>query len=151
MYFNEDGTIQKVIPTLRGVGIVDAKSKIQLDRYSAISPEGVSVSFLNATNTHDGWKILLNGKNAWVQFDKVDFGTGDLKSVDVRSISSTGGAIEIHLDKVDGPLVAEVEIGADSDWKVVKTKVTGAPASVHDIVVTQDGDSHIELDWISFE
>ena len=49
--FNDDGTIQKVIPTLRGVGIVDAKSKIQIDRYSAISKEGVSASFINTTNT----------------------------------------------------------------------------------------------------
>jgi beta-xylosidase len=151
MYFNEDGTIQKVIPTLRGVGIVDAKSKIQIDRYSAISPEGVSVSFLDATNAHEGWKISLNGRNTWVQFDKVDFGTGDLKSVKVRSISSTGGTIEIHLDKADGPLVGKVEIGKGSDWKVVNSVLTNAPASVHDLIVTQKGASNIELDWISFE
>ena len=43
LYFNEDGSIKKVIPTLRGVGIVDAKSKIQIDRYSDISKQGVSV------------------------------------------------------------------------------------------------------------
>jgi hypothetical protein len=29
----EDGTIQKVIPTLRGVGVTKASQKIQLDRY----------------------------------------------------------------------------------------------------------------------
>ncbi len=151
MYFNEDGTIQKVIPTLRGVGIINAKSTIQIDRYSAISPEGVSVSILNPTNTHEGWKISLNGQNAWVQFDKVDFGTGGLKSVNVQSISSAGTAIEIHIDKADGPLVAKVEIGKGSDWKVASSVLANAPTSMHNLVVTQSGDSNVELDWISFE
>ncbi len=35
LFFNADGTIRKVIPTLRGVGLVEAKSQIQIDRYSA--------------------------------------------------------------------------------------------------------------------
>ncbi len=151
LYFNEDGTIKKVIPTLRGVGIVDAKSKIQIDRYSAISNEGVSVSFLNTTNKHEGWGITLNGKNTWVQFDKVDFGKSDLKSVNVRSVSSTGGSVELRLDKLDGPLLAQVEIGKGSDWKVANSNVAGAPAGIHNLVVTQNGDSNVELDWISFE
>jgi hypothetical protein len=151
LYFNEDGTIRKVIPTLRGVGMVDAKGRIQIDRYSAISGEGVSVSFLDATNKQEGWKISLNGKDTWVRFDRVDFGKSNLKSVKVRSMSSTGGAIEIHLDKAEGPLVAKVEIGKGSEWQVVNSKVPGAPSGVHDLVVAHNGDSTVELDWISFE
>ena len=38
--FNEDGTIQPVTPTLRGVGISPARSTIQLDRYSFLSQGG---------------------------------------------------------------------------------------------------------------
>jgi hypothetical protein len=34
LHFNEDGTIQKVVPTLRGVGVTKATEKIQIDRYS---------------------------------------------------------------------------------------------------------------------
>ena len=131
--------------------MADAKSRIQIDRYSAISGEGVSVSFLDATNKHEGWKIALNGKSAWVRFDRVDFGKGNLKSVNVRSMSSTGGAIEIHLDKADGPLLAKVEIGKGSEWQVVNSKVAGAPSDAHDLIVTHNGDSAVELDWISFE
>ena len=48
--FNSDGTIVKVKPTLRGVGITDARMKIQIDRYSAISKKGASVSFVNDDN-----------------------------------------------------------------------------------------------------
>ena len=48
LFFNTDGTIQKVIPTLRGVGIVPATHEIQLDRYSAISEKGTTVEFLDS-------------------------------------------------------------------------------------------------------
>jgi len=151
LYFNEDGSIKKVIPTLRGVGIVDAKSKVQIDRYSDISKEGVSVSFLNETNKFEGWKISLNGKNTWVRFDRVDFGKGGLKSVNARSISATGGTVEIHLDKTEGPLVARIEIGKASDWKVVNSKLANVPTGIHNLVVTQSDDNKVDLDWISFE
>lgn len=151
LYFNDDGTIQKVIPTLRGVGIVDAKSKIQIDRYSDISKEGVSDSFLNPTNTFEGWKISLNGPDTWVRFDKVDFGNGALKSVNARAVSATGGTVEIHLDKADGPLLAKVKIRKGSEWKVIHSKLVNVPAGVHDLIVTQNKNNNVELDWISFE
>jgi hypothetical protein len=149
--FNDDGTIKKVLPTLRGVGMVDAKSRIQIARYSNISKEGVSVSFLNETNKFEGWKISLKGTNTWVQFNDVDFGKNDLRKVNVRSVSSTGGTIEIRLDKLDGPLLAQVEFGKGSAWKVITSKLVNFPAGVHDLVVTQNDDNNVDLDWISFE
>lgn len=149
--FNEDGTIKKVIPTLRGVGIVDAKSKIQIDRYSATGNEGVSVAFLNDANRRDGWKISLSEKNAWVQFNKVDFGKNNLKSVNIMSLSSTGGWVEIRLDTVNGPVLAKVEIGKGSEWKVANSKLASVPSGVHDIVVTLDEKNNVELDWVRFE
>jgi len=149
--FNPDGTIQKVIPTLRGVGDVAATSKIQIDRYSAISPTGVTNSFLDASNTFAGWKISLNGKNTWVQFNRVDFGAGDLKTVNARSLSASGGTVEIHLDKADGPLLARVKVGADPAWQMAQASVANAPKGLHDLVVTHDEDNEVSLDWISFE
>jgi hypothetical protein len=151
MYFNEDGTIKKVIPTLRGVGIVDAHSKVQIDRYSAVSPEGTSVSFLDEKNKQAGWKISLHGKNRWVQFNSVDFGKGDWHSANTRCVSSTGGRVEIRLDKLDGPLLATVAIGKGSDWKVIQSTVAQVPSGIHDLVVTQNEDGDVDLDWISFE
>ena len=149
--FNDDGTIQKVIPTLRGVGIVDAKSKIQIDRYSEISKEGVAASFINTNNTFEGWKISLNGKNTWVKFDRVDFGDGNLKSVNVRSQSANGGTVEIRADKADGPVLARVEIGKSVDWQMVNAKVAGIPSGIHDLVVTHDEDNDVDVDWINFD
>lgn len=151
LFFNDDGTIQKVIPTLRGVGIVNATSTIQIDRYSAISKDGVSVSFLNPANTHEGWKISLQGANTWVKFDSVDFGMKALRSVDVRSMSSTGGTIEIHLDKVEGPVLAKIKIKKGSDWKIVHSKVSRAPTGVHDLVVAQNKNGAVDVDWVRFK
>ena len=150
LYFNDDGTIKKVIPTLRGVGIVDAKSKIQIDRYSDISPEGTADSFINTNNTFEGWKISLDGKD-WVKFDRVDFGAGKLNSVNVRSQSANGGTVEIRVDKVDGPVLARVEIGKSTDWQTVNARVAGVPSGVHDLVVTHNEDNNVDLDWIRFE
>jgi len=48
LFFNEDGTIQEVIPTLRGVGPVLASSKVEIDRYSSI--EGASIEYLDPSD-----------------------------------------------------------------------------------------------------
>lgn len=151
LFFNDDGTIRKVIPTLRGVGIVNAKSTIQIDRFSAASKEGTAVSFLNPTNKHEGWKISLVGTNAWVRFNDVDFGTDGLKAVKLRAVSATGALVEIRVDKLDGPLLAQVEIGKGSGWKTVSSKVSYTPSGVRDLFVTLKTNSSIELDWIHFE
>ena len=152
LYFNDDGTIQKVIPTLRGVGLVDAKSQIQIDRYSAISDtNGVSASFLDTNNTFAGWKISLNGKKTWVEFDDVDFGKGGLKSVNARSQSATGGTFEIHADKVNGPVLAKVKIEKGSDWAIAKAKASKVPSGVHNLFVTHDEDNDVDIDWVSFQ
>lgn len=150
--FNEDGTIKKVTPTLRGVGIVDAKSSVQIDRYSAVSSgEKASVSFLDEANKKAGWKLSLGGRDTWARFNQVDFGTSPLRSVNLRAVSATGGPVEIHLDKVDGPLLARVDIPKGSEWKVVSAKLVRAATGIHDLVVTRKSAGAVDLDWLRFE
>ncbi|HLP77999.1 MAG TPA: family 43 glycosylhydrolase, partial [Candidatus Paceibacterota bacterium] len=152
LFFNDDGSIRKVIPTLRGVGLVNATNKIQIDRYSAISGEGASVSFLNPANTFEGWKLSLNGTNAWARFNEVDFGKVGLKTVNARIASSQGGKIAIRVNAVNGPLVTVVKIPKSSEWQTVKTKLNGTVLTgVLDLFVAQEGDGAVDLDWISFE
>lgn len=153
LFFNDDGTIRKVIPTWRGVGITNALNKIQLDRYSAISNDGAKISFIetDTLKRNEGWKINLAETNAWVQFNSVDFGKGDLKSVNVKTISETGGSIEIHLDKIDGPLIAKVNIEKNKDWRVINSALTETPSGVHNLFVLLNEKSNVEVDWISFK
>jgi hypothetical protein len=150
LYFNADGTIQKVIPTLRGVGLVQASSEIQIDRYSGKSSDGVAVSFMDGANPHAGWKATLSGENSWVRFNEVDFARGARKSIEVRAKSSGKGALEIRLDRQDGPLLGRVKVGQGSDWKIARVAAKKIPAGVHDLFITQAGAEPVEVDWISF-
>ncbi|HSC39519.1 MAG TPA: family 43 glycosylhydrolase, partial [Chitinophagaceae bacterium] len=47
LFFNADGTIKKVIPTFRGIGVTNASEEIQPDRYSRLSDKGASIAFLD--------------------------------------------------------------------------------------------------------
>jgi hypothetical protein len=148
--FNSDGTIHKVIPTLRGVGITDALKKIDIDRYSQISNKGVSVAFLDTLNTFNGWKTILDKQNAWIQYNTVDFGNKKLKSVRVEALSQTGGILQIRIDKADGILLAEVKIPKGTGWNTVDTRLSKYQKGIHNLVVVLKDNNPVEVDWIRF-
>jgi beta-xylosidase len=149
LYFNDDGSIRKVTPTLRGVGVVNAASQIQIDRYSARSGDAVKVSYLDDANPHAGWKLALGAAQSWVRFNEVDFGRGGQKTVELRARGEGKGTLEIRVDSHDGPVIGRVEVEG-KDWKVAKAGLKKAPAGVHDLFVTQTGTQTVEVDWASF-
>jgi len=150
LFFNEDGTIRKVIPTLRGVGLTEATKEIQVDRYGRISDKDASIAFLDSLNTFKGWKTILGDKNAWVQYNAVDFGNKKLKSVKIKALSQNGGFLQIHLDRADGALLAEVRIPEGLDWKMVNSRVAKYQTGIHDLIVVLKGNNPVETDWIQF-
>jgi hypothetical protein len=147
VYFNDDGSIRKVIPTLRGVGVVKAGSEIQIDRYSERSGDTVAVSFLDDANPHAGWKTAFKAPRSWVRFDEVDFGRGGQKSLALRARGK--GALEIRLGRADGPVVGRVEVAGD-DWKVAEVRAKKVPAGTHDLFVSQAEGAGVEVDWVRF-
>jgi hypothetical protein len=151
LFFNQDGTIRKVIPTLRGVGLADASRKIQIDRYSLRSDKGASIAFLDTLKKFDGWKTILDTANAWIQFNGVDFGSNGFKSVKVRASSKTGGMLELRLDRVDGRVIARVETPQSSGWTIVSSNVSGLQSGIHHLALLLKDDSNVEIDWIKFE
>lgn len=150
LFFNADGTIRKVTPTLRGVGIVKADSQIQIDRYSANSGKGIAVSFLDETNPHAGWKTTFNAPGSWVRFNEVDFGRGGRKTIRVRARADAAASLEIRLDTPDGPVVGRVQIDRSGEWQTFSGSANKIPAGVHDLIVTQTGTGVAEVDWVSF-
>jgi hypothetical protein len=150
LFFNDDGTIKKVVPTLRGVGLVEATRPIQIDRYSAISDAGVAVSFLNPSTPRDGWKITLTDGAAWVRFNEVDFRQGGQSSMEMRAVSANGGTIEIRLDQPDGPVLSRATIERGTEWQTRSSPAEAAPAGVHDLFVKLIGSDAVELDWLRF-
>lgn len=151
LFFNEDGTIQKVIPTLRGVGVTDASSKIQIDRFSHISSEGASIAFNDTLNTFDGWMTIFNKENAWIQFNSVDFGNKKYQSINIRTLSNTGGTIQIKLKDINGPVLLDIKIPKQNDWDIIKVPINISTQGIHNLVVLLKDDKNVEIDWISFE
>jgi hypothetical protein len=135
---------------LRGVGKTPASGKIEIDRYSAISESGTSVEFLDSLNTFKGWKVILKEKNAWVKYNAVDFAKDNSTSLVINALSQKGGALQLHLDKPDGPLLTEVKIPQKSDWTLVHTKIAKIPTGIHNIVLISSGEYPVEVDWIRF-
>lgn len=150
LFFNPDGTIQKVTPTLRGVGLTDASRKIQLDRYSKRSYGGVSVSFLDSTDTFKGWKTTFDQKGAWVQYNAVDFGHAESKFVQFKTVAESGGNLQVRLDNPEGEVIAQVDIPQTNNWNIILVPVSKFKPGIHNVVVTSLGSSPVAVDWIQF-
>lgn len=151
LFFNDDGTIKKVIPTVRGVGLSDPAKEIQIDRYSGKSDEGISIDFLDTLDRFKGWKTTFNKSNAWIQYNSVDFGKKPFKSVSVRSESETGGLLQVHANSINGPVIAEIKIPKSSDWKNVKASVIKFKAGVQNLFVISKDNNSVQVDWVRFE
>lgn len=150
--FNSDGTIKKVIPTLRGIGVSTAQKEIQIDRYSKISEKGVSIHFVDPLDNFKGWKTVLNNPDGWIQYDAVDFGKKVLKSVVVKVMSLTGGTLQIHTKGVNGVLIAEVKIPVSADWKEINVPFTKVAEGIQNLYLTlKENNKVVEVDWISFK
>ena len=151
LFFEADGSIRKVIPTLRGVGQTLASATIQLDRYSDISKMGASIAFMDTTNTFAGWKTILETKGAWVQYNAVLFEGSTSGNVQVRVKSQTGGILQIRLDKLDGPVLSQIKVPDGSSWLTVSSTTKKVKSGSHTIFVSLAGKGAIETDWIRFD
>jgi hypothetical protein len=151
LFFNPDGTIQKVIPTLRGVGLSDARKNIELDRYSALSETGAAIDFIDSTHTFAGWKTILSEKDAYVQYNQVDFGKNKPETIIVKAISPAGGKLLIRTGSKNGKVIAEINIPAGTKWKESVAKLKNAPTGIHDLFVSLADNKKIEIDNISFK
>lgn len=151
LFFNADGTIQKVTPTLRGVGVTHAGSTIEIDRYSLKSETGAAVAFLDTTDTFKGWKAILSSRGAWMQYNTVDFAGKKGKKVSVMARSENGSTLQVRAGAVDGPLIAEVKIPGGARWTAIETKVKKWKPGIHNLVVVLADDQPAEVDWLKFE
>jgi hypothetical protein len=151
LFFNADGTIRKVIPTLRGVGISSAKSNLQVDRYSAISEKGVFTEFVDSTATFKGWKLIFKQENAWARFNKVDLGNQKLKKALINAQSVAGASFEIRLKGLNGPILATGKLDASRDLKVSAAKLNKYKSGVYDLFLISKSPETFAIDWLKFE
>ncbi|MGD8777926.1 MAG: family 43 glycosylhydrolase [Ignavibacteria bacterium] len=151
LFFNEDGTIQKVIPTLRSVGLSPATEKIQIDRYSALSQEGATIAFLDTAKKFLGWKTVLTEKDAWIKYNGVDFGDRDFQSIKIKALSETGSTIEIHIGKKNTFDAVKVEIPVSKNWEIVNVDIKNMPGGIQNITLFLRDSGSVGIDWLLFE
>ena len=150
LFINADGSIKKVHPTLRGVGLTKATQEIQIDRYSDKSDD-VTIAFLDTANKFEGWKARLNKQGSWIRYNAVDFEKNKLKAVEIQASSQEESTVEIRLDKIDGPVISSVKIGNNANWHLTKTNLSEVPFGKHDLYIILKGKKPVEIDWIKFE
>ena len=149
--FNPDGTIQKVIPTLRGVGLTKARSHIQIDRYSALQGKGIGIDYLDKNNCFAGWKTRFGKPNTAIIYNKVDFGNEKVEEITVRAKSPKGGVLVVRADGKKGNIIAKVKIPKSAAWKNVRAQVLHAPQGVHALHVSLQSGADVEVDWLGFD
>lgn len=148
--FNADGTIKKVIPTLRRVGVTAATKQIQIDRYTQLSEQGATIAFLDTLNTFKGWKTIFNQQGAWAQYNSVDFGSKQLKTISISAKAADGAVLQIRTDNVNGPVIAEITIPKNTEWKTIEAPMPKNIKGLKNLVVLSKDNKAVEVDWLSF-
>lgn len=149
LFFNADGTIKKVIPSLRGVGLNLASKEIQIDRFSEKDGDA-SIAFLDTAHKFDGWKVILGSAKSWIKYNSVDFGHKRWRKAELRVRSTTGGDITIHLNTAGGPVIARIRVPVSDGWTNISSALSSVPSGVRNLVISLDSDAKIEVDWIKF-
>ncbi len=160
LYFNADGTIREVIPTLRGVGINQANSRIDVDRYSKASKE-VELAYLDTTNTFRGWEVKLPKKGSWLTYADVDFSTISERAYLTANVKADKNTrIVIREKSKGGKVIARINVQVETDgqrrrnysgqWFAVTAPLTYIPKGVTDLYIACEGEA-VSIDWLQFK
>ena len=164
MGYNNDGSIQKV-PWW------DTKSVIQVGTLNPyIRNEAETIAFSEGLKTESatewerniswdkGKKIadrlfVTNIHNGdYIEVKGVEFSKG-VTSVDLKVASLYGGKLEIHTDKIDGPILATAIVNTSGEgdiWKTVTAPVRDTKG-IHDLYFVFRGEKDLfNFDWWQF-
>ena len=144
LYFNPDGTIKEVKPTLRGVGPVKASSKVEIDRYSCI--DGAVVEYLDVTDCFKGWKTVFSKAGDKVCFNDLDFGKKAPETMVIRVKAGSPAEIAVTAGKT-----GKVSVPASGDWSELEVPVPFKAKGMKDLSVELVSGKNVEIDWISFK
>lgn len=162
--YNADGSIQK-LPFWSTAGI---KKLGTLNPYNRTEAETIAYSEGLKTESVTEWERSIawdKGKKIadrlfvtsinngdYLKVQGVNFSKG-ATSVDVSIASLKGGKIEIHTDKIDGPVLGTIDVttSAEGDlWKTITTPVKNIKG-VHDLYFVFRGTNELfNFDWWKF-
>ncbi len=159
--FRNDGTIEEVFPTLRGVGISEAEGKIEIDRYNAASKQA-STSFNDTTRRFRGWHVTLPQKGAWVSYDDVDFSALKSSAYVIARVKAEGnGELLLREKGPKGKVVARLAVQVVTEgqrrrdqrgqWLQLTAPVSYVPKGVATLCITNEGAASVSIDWVQFK
>ncbi len=166
LYFNPDGTIQEVKPTMRGVGINEATEKIEIDRYSEASKD-VTTSLIDTVNTFRSYQATLPVKGSWIKYNDVNFDCLTESYLIINAKAAGNTTLYVREKAANGKIIAKIEMtvkpespaGApamfrrdfSNQWLTLTAPLEYMPKGVTDLVITCEGNAGVSVDWIQFK
>ena len=172
LFFNADGTIQEVKPTMRGVGINKATEKIHIDRYSTAAAD-VTTEHVDTTRAFSSDCATMPVKGSWIKYNDVDFScitdgyllinvkASDDTEFCLREGSAKGKVIarfkmtvrppEPQAGAAANPMMARFRRDMRNQWLTQTAALEYTPKGVTDLVVTNEGAGAVSVDWVQFK
>jgi len=147
MYYNEDGSIQKVPYWQDNV----LKQIEPFNPFRKVQAETMAWGYGLKTRVDEKAGIVINNidDKEYLQLMGVDFRKG--AKTFIANVNNTGrtAKIEVRLDSVDGPLCGTLTIGQTKGFKSLSTKLQNC-SGVHDLFFVFSGEAEKDLfewDW----
>ena len=166
LYFNADGTIKEVKPTMRGVGINKATEKIEIDHFSASSND-ITTQLIDTVNTFRSYEATLPVKGSWMRYNDIDFSCITDGYIIVKAKASENTKFFIREKAANGKIIAKVDLTVkpeapagmpamfrrdfSNQWLSLTAHLDYTPKGVTDLVITVEGDAGISVDNVQFK
>ncbi|HNZ30293.1 MAG TPA: carbohydrate-binding protein, partial [Candidatus Goldiibacteriota bacterium] len=125
LYFNADGTIQKVVTTTTGVNALKYANPYTVNKAVTMAKES---GIQTETCSEGGLDVGFIENGDWIQVKNFNFGTG-AASFEARVASAgAGGNIEIRVGSITGTIAGTCAVpvtGGWQTWQNVTCNVTG--------------------------
>jgi hypothetical protein len=162
--YNADGTIQQLpFWSTRGVqqlGTLNPYNKVEAETIAY--SEGVKTAAATEWERDNPWNkgkkiadrihITSINNGDYIKVQGVDFSNG-ATSVQASVASLYGGKMEIHTDRIDGPLISTITVNGSGEgdiWKTVSATVKPVKG-IHDVYFVFKGDKDLfYFDWWQF-
>lgn len=162
--YNDDGTIQKLpfwsVAGVKQLGTLNPYNRVEAETIAY--SEGLKTDMVTEWERHNPWnkgkKVLdryfvssINNGD-YLKVQGVDFSTG-AASIDCNIAALYGGKMEIRVDKMDGALLAVVNVNASGEGDVFKTITTPVKSvkGLHDVYFIFKGSKDLfYFDWWKF-
>ena len=165
--FRPDGTIGEVVPTMRGVGINRAASRIDVDRYSQAST-GVVTAFVDSLQPFRGWHATLPAKGSWLRYADVDFTDVTDGYLVVCAKAADNTEFYVREKTAKGKVIAKIKMTVKSEvtrpgsptpfrrdqsgqWLTLTSTIDYTPKGITDLVITNEGGAAVSIDWLQFK